>query len=216
MRTFDRHGDGTLKEGDNFVPVDPAADVKASSSGDGNSGGGSSHLNSSKYDQKVVNNLKHIFDKYDKDGSRAIDRGEMESVMKEAGSSETQLSSSMFNAVDKDGSGEISFRELLVVFFGNPTPADVDVMIRHLPKPKEEERATEKRISETQREDMLAIFDFWDDDHDGFITVSELEDAMGGSGLSVREVRDMFARYDTNNSGGLDAEEFVEAMASMY
>ncbi|KAL5262276.1 hypothetical protein ACHWQZ_G007858 [Mnemiopsis leidyi] len=56
-----------------------------------------------------------------------------------------------------------------------------------------------------------ALFQFFDENNDGGITLSELKEAMAGVGVkfSEDEVTKFFKKYDTDGNGTIDFNEFI-------
>ena len=65
----------------------------------------------------------------------------------------------------------------------------------------------QKTITEEQREEILAIFEQWDEDGSGEISLEELQGAMITSGFSEDELEELFSRYDRDENGVLDKDE---------
>jgi Ca2+-binding EF-hand superfamily protein len=125
----------------------------------------------------------------------------------------------LFNMIDEDHSGEISFQE----FFG---------YIRKGDQKSEEMKAQKKarRLAETRRAIMIAVgksgyfnagrlrelFKSHDDDYSGTLDYGEfqffLREATGSKtwDFSDQDVRHLFESIDADKSGGVDAEEFLD------
>jgi len=56
-----------------------------------------------------------------------------------------------------------------------------------------------------------ALFQFFDDNNDGGISLTELKEAMAGVGVkfSEEEVTKFFNKYDTDGNGEIDFQEFI-------
>ena len=69
-----------------------------------------------------------------------------------------------------------------------------------------------RNISEEQLEQCREIFNLYDKDKDGTIDSRELGDIMRSLGTypSYEEINEMLKEVDTDNSGKIDFEEFLE------
>ena len=57
------------------------------------------------------------------------------------------------------------------------------------------------------------MFDTWDSDGSGAISLTELKACMGDGGFTDKELEDMFSKFDIDGNGELDRTEFLCAMA---
>ena len=104
-----------------------------------------------------VKDLKKVFDEYDKDGSGNISLSEFTQSLKEkkaksqpsAGVKSTlaqrkaaegisifDLSEGVFHEMDEDGSGDVTFRELLKLMFKYARPDEIDTMMTWVRPPR--------------------------------------------------------------------------------
>lgn len=119
--------------------------------------------------------------------------------------------SSMFRALDQDGSESIEFVELLRLVFPRASDSDFATMARWTREEDpfiEEERAG---LSKQAMNQISSVFRMYDEDKDGFLTATELGAA---SGLDDRDAEDLVGQHDRNDDGKLDEEEFMDFMAS--
>ena len=73
--------------------------------------------------------------------------------------------------------------------------------------------ASDLGITPEQLQEIMGMFDTWDSDGSGSISLPELKDHMGASGFSASELDSMFHEFDEDGNGELDKVEFVRAMA---
>ena len=53
------------------------------------------------------------------------------------------------------------------------------------------------------------MFDEFDKDKNGSVSLSEVRPALKSLGMTDKEIAELVARYDTNSDGELQYEEFV-------
>ena len=70
------------------------------------------------------------------------------------------------------------------------------------------------KLSEQELDCLKEAFSLFDADHDGEITVNELDRVMHNHGLKPTEdeLRDMIRNVDKNSNGAIDFNEFIEMM----
>ena len=95
----------------------------------------------------------------------------------------------MIGDIDKDGSGSIDFEEFL------------DMM-------------TAKMSDKDTREDIQKVFNLFDDDQTGHITLRNLKRVAKelGETMSDAELMEMIERADTDGDGEISPEEFYAIM----
>jgi Ca2+-binding EF-hand superfamily protein len=73
-------------------------------------------------------------------------------------------------------------------------------------------------LSAEEECEFQAIFDLFDADMDGYITLSELRDALQelGQSFSEEEMDALFQKYDSNHSRKLEKDEFMAMVTSLY
>mmetsp|Transcript_12241 Transcript_12241/g.29994 ORF Transcript_12241/g.29994 Transcript_12241/m.29994 type:complete len:178 (+) Transcript_12241:79-612(+) len=138
-----------------------------------------------------IKDLEAAFKLCDKDGNGSIDRHELAALFKKLGQKPSKKElQAMINEVDVDGNGTVDFDEFLLLM------------------------KTSKSHTE---DDMKATFEVFDTDGDGFITASEIKEAMNklyGEQLTDDEVAQMVAEADRNGDSKIDYEEFKEMMTA--
>jgi hypothetical protein len=98
-------------------------------------------------------------------------------------------------AVDKDGDGDITFLELAKVMYPKTPVARLEtlcksvsddaghVLTRQLEPQKKEEAPKKKELTQSQLDEIRAIFTLYDKDGSGEIEIEELVEALGATGL---------------------------------
>eukprot|EP00800_Vazella_pourtalesii_P021360 TRINITY_DN78_c2_g1_i1.p1 TRINITY_DN78_c2_g1~~TRINITY_DN78_c2_g1_i1.p1 ORF type:complete len:322 (-),score=75.71 TRINITY_DN78_c2_g1_i1:941-1858(-) len=140
-----------------------------------------------------VADYKKAFSYFDIDGNGSITVSELKQVLIGLGEDPTdQEITDMISDVDEDRNGTIEFPEFLVM------------MARQL-----------REVDEN--EELKKAFNVMDIDHDGFITKSELSEAMKilGHNLTEEEVETMIKDADKNGDNKVDFDEFVAIMKQM-
>jgi hypothetical protein len=74
--------------------------------------------------------------------------------------------------------------------------------------------ASELHIDQQQLDEITEMFETWDSDGSGIISLSELKQCMGAGGFSESELESMFCKFDEDGNGELDKGEFVRAMVN--
>ncbi|CAD6206963.1 unnamed protein product [Miscanthus lutarioriparius] len=128
----------------------------------------------------------------------------------------------MFNMIDADNSGQITFEELKVglkkvganlqesEIYALMQAADVD---NNGTIDYGEFIAATLHLNKVEREDHLfAAFQYFDKDGSGYITADELQVACEEFGLGDVKLEDMIGEVDQDNDGRIDYNEFVAMM----
>ena len=124
------------------------------------------------------------------DGSGTIDPKELKAAMQSLGfDAKNQTIYQMISDIDKDKSGEIDFEEFL------------DMM-------------TAKMSDKDSREDIQKVFNLFDDDQTGKISLRNLKRVAKelGETMSDAELLEMIERADTDTDGEINFDEFYAIM----
>ncbi|XP_052768599.1 calmodulin-beta-like [Mya arenaria] len=135
---------------------------------------------------------RSAFDMFDKDGDGTITTKELGTVMRSLGQdpSEQELVD-MINEVDMDGNKTIDFDEFCLMM--------------------------KKRSSEQNADDDLRdAFNVFDNDGNGYISMSELRQVMINLGeeMTDEEVLEMLKEADIDGDGQISYDEFVRMMTN--
>mmetsp|Transcript_95467 Transcript_95467/g.269808 ORF Transcript_95467/g.269808 Transcript_95467/m.269808 type:complete len:161 (+) Transcript_95467:61-543(+) len=137
--------------------------------------------------------IKAAFDLFDTDGSGDIDARELHVAMRTLGfeASKDEIEK-MIAEVDDDGSGEIEFEEFLTMM--------TTKMLKHDPK-----------------EDMTKLFNFFDEDKTGKITLANLRKIAdsAGMGLSDGQLKCMIDAADMDADGEVNQDEFFRILKKL-
>lgn len=128
---------------------------------------------------------------FDRDNDGMITATELHNIMKSLGEDPTESEvQEMIYEVDQEGKGAINFEEFAVM------------MARKSEMPHDED------------EDIKAAFIVFDKDHDGFVTVDEMNEVLSKFDLStpIDEIRDMIKSVDDDGDGMLSFDEFSNLM----
>ena len=168
-----------------------------------------------------------LFNRHDKDGSGSIDANELRLLCSEFGKdlSPHQLALAL-KTLDKSGEGLID-RDEFLWWYG------LGLSVAALTDPKEQERLQANRAagigrmaeeqgramqSEPTAEDIQAIFNQFDKDQSGCLSIKEVSSAMrrigyAAAGLTTSEALHMF---DDSQTGDLSLDEFTELVHAVH
>lgn len=137
-----------------------------------------------------IEELRQAFDLFDTDGSGTIAPKELRAAMQSLGfEAKNQTIYQMIEDIDKDGSGEIDFDEFL------------DLM-------------TSRLAGSDTKEDVQKIFELFDDDKTGYISLQNLKRVAHelGENMDDSELLEMIERADADQDGQISSEEFFKIM----
>eukprot|EP00568_Trieres_chinensis_P006763 CAMPEP_0183296040 /NCGR_PEP_ID=MMETSP0160_2-20130417/3769_1 /TAXON_ID=2839 ORGANISM="Odontella Sinensis, Strain Grunow 1884" /NCGR_SAMPLE_ID=MMETSP0160_2 /ASSEMBLY_ACC=CAM_ASM_000250 /LENGTH=169 /DNA_ID=CAMNT_0025457609 /DNA_START=125 /DNA_END=634 /DNA_ORIENTATION=+ len=140
--------------------------------------------------EEEIEEIREAFNLFDTDGSGTIDPKELREAMESLGyEAKNQTIYRMISDIDRDGTGEIDFEEFL------------DVM-------------TAKMSNGDSKEDVRKIFDLFDDDKTGYISLQNLKRVSKevGETMSDAELLEMIERADMDQDGQISPEEFFQIM----
>ena len=137
-----------------------------------------------------IEELRQAFDLFDTDGSGTIDPKELRAAMQSLGfETKNQTIYQMIQDIDKDGDGDVNFDEFL------------DMM-------------TSRLAGSDTKEDIQKIFELFDDDKTGYISLQNLKRVAIelGENMDDAELLEMIERADTDKDGQISSEEFYTIM----
>jgi Ca2+-binding EF-hand superfamily protein len=140
--------------------------------------------------EEDIEEIREAFNLFDTDGSGTIDPKELKAAMQSLGfEAKNQTIYQMIGDIDKDGSGEIDFEEFL------------DMM-------------TAKMSDKDSREDIMKVFNLFDDDQSGKISLRNLKRVAKelGETMTDAELLEMIERADNDQDGEINFEEFYAIM----
>ena len=137
-----------------------------------------------------IEELRQAFDLFDTDGSGTIDPKELRVAMQSLGfETKNQTIYQMIQDIDKDGDGDVNFDEFL------------DMM-------------TSRLAGSDTKEDIQKIFELFDDDMTGYISLQNLKRVAIelGENMDDAELLEMIERADSDKDGQISSEEFYTIM----
>ncbi|KAL9226017.1 hypothetical protein vseg_001873 [Gypsophila vaccaria] len=137
--------------------------------------------------------LRHIFDRFDMDRDGSITQLELAALLRSLGVRTTgdQLYALLTN-MDSNANGYIEFEELAEALM--PELSTHDILVN--------------------QEQLLQVFRSFDRDGNGYITAAELAGSMAkmGQPLTYKELAEMMREADTNGDGVISFNEFAAIM----
>lgn len=134
---------------------------------------------------------------------------------KSGGSSIREQFEGLFSQMDKDGDGEVTFRELLEVLYPLATENEKKIMLEWVQPEPEPEPEPEVTITEEEKQELQDIFNLYDKDKDKKLTLKELQGALQATGMLNQEIKDMFEKHDSDNNKSLNFDEFIGLMRTV-
>ncbi|CAE7446340.1 Icl1d [Symbiodinium sp. KB8] len=140
--------------------------------------------------EEEIEEIREAFNLFDTDGSGTIDPKELKQAMKSLGfDAKNATIYQMILDIDKDGSGSIEFDEFL------------DMM-------------THKMSDKDTDEDIMKVFNLFDDDGTGKISLRNLKRVAKelGETMTEAELLEMIERADGDQDGEISPQEFRDIM----
>jgi centrin-1 len=140
--------------------------------------------------EEEIEELREAFNLFDTNGDGSIDPKELKAAMQSLGfEGKNHTVAQMINDIDKNGTGDIDFEEFL------------DLM-------------TVKLGDSDTPEDVKKVFDLFDDDKTGFITIQNLKRVSKdlGESMSDAELLEMIERADSDRDGQINFDDFYSIM----
>eukprot|EP00949_MAST-11_sp_MAST-11-sp1_P005394 g5394.t1 len=146
---------------------------------------------------------------------------------------------SMFASLDGDASGSVSVEEMAKVLFPRAYKEDMDDIVTYLlmpPTPRnseDDEKNMKKELSEEAIEELRMLFNLYDKDRSGSLTVDELRESMQGSflfdsvpdpgsinkqaaSMTTTDFERLVMASDMDGDGMIDFDEWCSMMSFMY
>lgn len=140
--------------------------------------------------QDEIEELRQAFDLFDTDGSGTIDPKELRAAMQSLGfDTKNQTIYQMIQDIDKNCNGEVDFDEFL-------------------------ELMTSRLAGSDTKDDIQKIFELFDDDKTGYISLQNLKRVAHelGENMDDAELLEMIERADLDHDGQISPEEFFTIM----
>lgn len=125
-----------------------------------------------------------------------------------------------FDMIDEDSSGLVDAEELqgAAVALGIPMEENISVLLGTDKIPFEEffKRMTAKLTTADKADDIMAIFELFDNDATGTVSFENLQNIARiiGAKESAKEIQDMLSTLDTDGDGELDPVDFYTCLVS--
>ena len=129
----------------------------------------------------------------------------------EAGTSIADLVEPVFNELDKNGDGSVSFAELLRVLFPFASKEEFETMLSWVAKDAPKPPPKPKELSKEAQDELKAIFAAYDKDGNKVLSKGELKSAIGNI-VDEDDIARMFKEADVDGSDTIDLKEFMEMM----
>jgi len=143
--------------------------------------------------KEQVGMLRKAFDMFDKDGKGVIGTNMVASLLRTMGQTfEEKDLRGLIEEIDQDGSGELEFDEFLGLAARFLVEEDAEAM----------------------QEELREAFRLYDKEGNGYINVSDLREILRAldDNISEDELDEMITEIDTDGSGTVDFDEFMEVM----
>ena len=189
----------------------------------------------SKYAKKEILELKLVFDEYDKDRSGKVSLEEFTKRLKDKKSSAgprpgekstlqernatkgiglEDLSEGAFREMDRDGDGEVEFKELLKLMYRLATDNEIAIMLEWVAPEPEPEPEPKAELSNEAKKQIKGIFKLYDKDKSGFLTFKELKVALEKTGIDQDDIKQYFKEFDQDGNEEISSDEFMKLMES--
>ncbi|KAF8795770.1 Troponin C like protein [Argiope bruennichi] len=146
--------------------------------------------------KEQVEMLKKAFDMFDKDKKGSINTNMVATILRTLGQTfvESELRE-LIQEIDVDGSGELEFDEFLALT----------------------SRFLVEEDAEAMQEELREAFRMYDKEGNGYINVADLREILRAldDKLTEDELDEMIAEIDTDGSGTVDFDEFMEMMTGV-
>ena len=142
--------------------------------------------------REQISEFKEVFSMFDKDKDGTISAKDLLKVMRSLGQNPSEAEvQNMINDIDVDGSGNIDFKEFLIMM-------------------------AKKMKDNNEEDELIEAFKVFDKDGNGFISAAELRHVMTnlGAKLTDDDVDEIIRKVDTNGDGQVNYQEFVTMMTS--
>lgn len=143
--------------------------------------------------KEQVQMLRKAFDMFDREKRGCIHTNMVSTILRTLGQSfEEKELQALIKEIDADGSGEVEFDEFLTLTAKFLVEEDTEAM----------------------QEELREAFRMYDKEGNGYIPTSALREILRAldDKLTNDELEEMISEIDTDNSGTVDFDEFMEMM----
>lgn len=140
----------------------------------------------------TMDDVKEVFNKFDKNGDGKISGSELKDVLRALGSNTSSEEVKRIMAeLDKDANGYIDLEEFAEIYSSQPDDGDCS------------------------NKELRDAFDLYDLDKNGVISVNELRIVLNrlGEKCSLSDCRKMISSVDVDGDGNVNFEEFKKMMS---
>ena len=154
--------------------------------------------------------LYKIFRKMDTSRTGTLSVNEFRDGLVAAGHSASAYQG-MFQAIDANGDGMLTFEEVLRELHPKRKDAFYREQLEALGLISAHEDNAGSKVDTEQMDEIREIFAIYDADGSGTITLGELKKALEGGSFSDAEIGAMFEQMDENHDNTVSFAEFVKA-----
>jgi Ca2+-binding EF-hand superfamily protein len=131
----------------------------------------------------------------------------------------------IFQSIDEDHSGEVTFEEMLKAFLPGCAPDELAAMCIFACKPRLGNTDDGPGLTNVEIEDFKAMFKLYDTDNSGTLSVAELFEALNHTPfesskddddqlVSVQYLKELCETYNGDSNEELTVEQFIELMTT--
>eukprot|EP00658_Telonema_sp_P-2_P081397 TRINITY_DN832_c0_g1_i14.p1 TRINITY_DN832_c0_g1~~TRINITY_DN832_c0_g1_i14.p1 ORF type:complete len:211 (-),score=75.01 TRINITY_DN832_c0_g1_i14:397-1029(-) len=164
----------------------------------------------SKKDYKI---FKQLYSSYDKDDSGSVTYQEFIKGFSDYAAAGCVLPSvaGIFQQLDNDHDGEMSFRELLAAYYPFCSKQEIEKFItKYDPPPAKKQEEVARELTAEQEEELEGVLRLFDRNTDGVVDAKELAFYCVNLGIEDENIAAWFEEFDTDHNGTLDMGEFKE------
>ena len=162
--------------------------------------------------EEEIEEIREAFNLFDTDGSGTIDPKELKSAMQSLGfEAKNQTIYQMIADIDKDGSGSIGMFMNYIYSFNIFTNL---IIWNYIDFDEFLDMMTAKMSDKDTKEDIQKVFNLFDDDQTGKISLRNLKRVAKelGETMTDAELLEMIERADTDGDGEINPDEFFAIM----
>ena len=162
--------------------------------------------------EEEIEEIREAFNLFDTDGSGTIDPKELKSAMQSLGfEAKNQTIYQMIADIDKDGSGSIGMFMNYIYSFNIYTNL---IIWNYIDFDEFLDMMTAKMSDKDTKEDIQKVFNLFDDDQTGKISLRNLKRVAKelGETMTDAELLEMIERADTDGDGEINPDEFFAIM----
>lgn len=167
-----------------------------------------------------IKSLKAVFKLVDEGEDGTIDAHELKlALAKDKTHNLAPYAVAMVNAIDVDDNNVVSFEEMLQVVYPLMTRAEAtecNDSLKPPPKTKQYICGRNTNLTTEQIVELTTIFEEWDINKNGSISLQEMQQALIDSDFGEEELQAMFDEYDDNCNDELELGEFIKCMSACY